>query len=138
MSEGVGTWSPEGAVNVPSIEALRAAAAAWIDEGEALIDRLPDTPMAALCSAMRLPEGAIDDRIAALEDRELDALARFFTLAEARHAAWEAGARSPVVALYAQLRARGVEVAELGRWIRAHTENRFLPRGSLQARLRGG
>jgi hypothetical protein len=71
----------------------------------------------------------------ALSAAELIALVRLFTLAESRLPAWEAGARSPVVPLVKLLRARESYPAELTAWIKANTENRFLPYGSLLERL---
>jgi hypothetical protein len=71
-----------------------------------------------------------------LGDGEIEALIRFFTLAEARLPNWEAGAQSPVIPLAAVLRQRGAWPPALSRWIRAESRNRFLPWGSLADRLR--
>lgn len=60
---------------------------------------------------------------------------RFFTLAEARLPGFEAGAKSPVIPLARVLRERGEYPADLTAWIRAHSDNRFLPHGSLLDRL---
>ena len=73
--------------------------------------------------------------VGTLDAATLEALARFFTLAETRLPGWEAGARSPVIALARELRRRGSMTPELGAWIKAHTDNRFLPYGSLLDRL---
>jgi hypothetical protein len=62
-------------------------------------------------------------------------LIRLFTLAESRLLGWEAGAKSPVVALAALLRQRDAYPKELTTWIKANTNNRFLPYGSLMDRL---
>ncbi len=69
-----------------------------------------------------------------LDNGQVLALIRLFTLGE-RLPGWEAGARSPVVPLAAVLKARGEYPAELTAWIRANSENRFLPYGSLMDRL---
>lgn len=66
---------------------------------------------------------------------EIVAWIRFFTLAEAKLAGFEAGAKSPVVPLARALRRRGEYPADLTGWIKAHTTNRFLPHGSLMDRL---
>ena len=68
---------------------------------------------------------------------EIVAWIRFFTLAEAQLPGFEAGAKSPVVPLARVLRRRGEYPADLTRWIKAHTANRFLPHGSLMDRLGG-
>lgn len=69
-----------------------------------------------------------------LEAGEAIALIRLFTLAE-RLPGWEAGARSPVIPLAAELKRRGEYPPDLTAWIRGHTGNRFLPYGSLLGRL---
>ena len=71
---------------------------------------------------------------APLTAAQLEALIRLFTLAEALPG-WEAGARSPVIVLAAELKKRGEYPAQLTGWIKAHTDNRFLPYGSLMDRL---
>ncbi len=69
-----------------------------------------------------------------LDHLQLIDLVRFFTLAE-RLPGWQAGDRSPVIALMAELRKRDAVPPLLGNWIRRSTDNRFLPWGSLQSRL---
>src|SRR5262245_56007313 len=68
-------------------------------------------------------------------DATLVQLVRFFTLAEMQLAGWEAHARSPVIPIVAELRRRKRYPNELTAWIKAHTNNRFLPYGSLLDRL---
>ena len=77
--------------------------------------------------AWRAAEGLADD--------DLIALVRFYTLAEGRFADWKAGAKSPVIALCRMLRSRGAWPADLTAWIKANSDNRFLPYGSLADRL---
>lgn len=77
--------------------------------------------------AWRAAEGLADD--------DLIALVRFYTLAEGRFAEWKAGAKSPVIALCRMLRSRGAWPADLTAWIKANSDNRFLPYGSLADRL---
>ena len=66
---------------------------------------------------------------------ELVAWIRFFTLAETRLPGFEAGAKSPVIPLARCLRERREYPADLTSWIRAHSDNRYLPHGSLLDRL---
>lgn len=70
-----------------------------------------------------------------MEDKAVVDLIRLFTLAESKLTGWEAGAKSPVVALAALLRQRDAYPKELTTWIKANTSNRFLPYGSLMDRL---
>jgi hypothetical protein len=68
-------------------------------------------------------------------DAQLMQLARLFTLAEMRLSGWEALGRSPVIPIVAELRRRERYPHEMTAWIKAHTNNRFLPYGSLLDRL---
>ncbi len=70
-----------------------------------------------------------------LSDDTLIGLIRIFTLGEMQYASWAAGDKSPVVALVKELKRRGSYPGELTRWIKAHTDNKFLPHGSLLDRL---
>ena len=65
-----------------------------------------------------------------LADTSIIALIHFFTLVEA-HPGWEAGSKSPVVWLCRELKQRGLfPDKELIQWIKANTDNKFLPYGN--------
>ncbi|MEM9621858.1 MAG: hypothetical protein AAF993_09440 [Pseudomonadota bacterium] len=70
-----------------------------------------------------------------LGDTEIEALIRIFTLGEELYSGWLAGDKSPVVPLVRELKSRGTYDATLTRWIKSHTNNKFLPHGSLMDRL---
>lgn len=70
-----------------------------------------------------------------MDDGQLTALIRLYTLAERRFPSWKAGARSPVIPLAQALRRRNAWPEGLTSWIKARTDNRFLPYGSLMDRL---
>ena len=70
-----------------------------------------------------------------LGDADIERLIRLFTLAESRLSGWEAGDASPVIPLVRELKRRGAYPRELHSWIKANTENRFLPYGNLMDRL---
>jgi hypothetical protein len=70
-----------------------------------------------------------------LGDDDVIALIRFFTLAESTLSGWESGDRSPVIPLARELKRRGSYPTELTAWIKANSQNRFLPYGSLMDRL---
>ncbi len=70
-----------------------------------------------------------------LGDDEVVALIRLFTMAESALPGWKAGDASPVIPLAAVLKQRGSYPADLTAWIRAHSDNRFLPYGNLMNRL---
>lgn len=66
-----------------------------------------------------------------LSDQELVLLIKFFTKAE-QLPGWEAGAHSPVIGLGKLLKKRGGGITkDLAIWIKANSDNRFLPHGSL-------
>ena len=75
------------------------------------------------------------ERADALSDEQLVALIRVFTVGERDHSSWLAGDKSAVIALVRALKSRGAFDTELSRWIKAHTDNKFLPHGSLMDRL---
>ena len=67
-----------------------------------------------------------------LSDQELVELMRFFTVAE-NLPGWEAGDKSPVIWLGKILKQNGTGIdRELLTWIKAHSNNQFLPHGSLR------
>ena len=70
-----------------------------------------------------------------LTSDSLVALIRLFTLGEGQCSTWQAGAKSAVVKLVRVLKQRGEMTPELTRWIKANTDNRFLPHGDLMDRL---
>ncbi len=72
---------------------------------------------------------------AALDDEQVIRLVRLYALAEGRFPEWKAGSASPVIALCRLLRRRGAWPAGLTAWIKAHSDNKFLPYGSLADRL---
>ena len=131
-----GTWTP-GAPVLPSLADLKDVAARWRHEGESFIQALEGDLRLRLQGAMQAPANALDASLDALDLQELEALVRLFTVIE-QQPGFEAGSKSPVIALARRLRPQldADAFAELVRWIRAHSDNRFLPHGSLQDRLR--
>lgn len=71
------------------------------------------------------------DQVASLDDDALRRLIYLFTLAEQTVPGWQAGDKSPVIVMVRALKNRGTYSVELTRWIKAHTDNKFLPHGSL-------
>lgn len=66
-----------------------------------------------------------------LGNDELICLIRFFTLAEMQLTGWDGGKYSPVIYLVRILKSRAGFDSELRRWIKSHTDNRFLPNGAV-------
>ncbi len=130
----VDSWDPSApATLTPQDVARLAAAAGQLEDDDFGLSAAEIARLAALARH----DGGVDWRSASasLEDDAIEALIRLFTLAEMRFSSWESGARSPVVPLVAELKARGAYRDELTRWIKANSSNRFLPHGSLLDRL---
>jgi hypothetical protein len=66
-----------------------------------------------------------------LDDEALALLIRFFTLAEKQLPNWDGGQTSPVIYFVRILKERGSFGAELKRWIKSNTDNRYLPNGAV-------
>jgi hypothetical protein len=96
---------------------------------------LAEADSAELAGVSRHPDVDWAARSTSLGDDDAVALIKFFTLAEGTFATWHAGAKSPVIPLVAELKSRGSYPGDLTRWIKANSENRFLPYGSLLDRL---
>ncbi len=75
------------------------------------------------------------DAAEAMAVADIVALIRLFTLGEMMFSSWRAGAKSAVVPLVRVLKRRGEINPELISWIKATTDNRFLPHGDLMDRL---
>ena len=68
--------------------------------------------------------------VRALDSDATISLIRLFTLLEEQVSGWEAGNKSPVISLVKMLKERGDFEADLRKWIKSNTKNRYLPYGS--------
>ncbi len=129
----VGAWDPaEQIVELSeSVLAELLAAADCLDEESF---GLSVAQVSRLAATVRLRPEAWQTA-AALDDQQVIRLVRLYTLAEERFPEWKAGSASPVIALCRLLRRRGAWPADLTAWIKAHSDNKFLPYGSLADRL---
>lgn len=92
---------------------------------------LSDTEQQQYAPIMQLPFEQWQQATETLDNQSLLALIRFFTKAEGLPG-WEAGNKSPVIAITKILKSRGVALEkDLLLWIKSHSNNRFLPNGSL-------
>ena len=125
----VGTWEPAGApptIDAAKLDELLAVASGDLD---ALATTLPPAFVNENKKLMQL-EAAAWTAAEALEDSALEALVRFFTLVEMQVPGWEGGKRNPVIYLVRILKARGTFTPELRKWVKANTDNRYLPNGA--------
>lgn len=129
MAGGADVWEPRSGPKLDRVRLDRLVEmAARVDlediAGSLTVDEISDG--AAL---MKLP--ADDWDVAGeLPDEEVVALIRFFTLAEMQLTGWDGGKDSPVIPLVRILKARGTFDEALRKWIKHHTDNRYLPYGS--------
>ena len=128
----VGVWQPEEVPLTADTLVRLSDACEFIDEPT--LGLSPDE-VTKWAGVMKLPAQSWSPLLAAESDARLVRLAKFFTVAEMRLPGWEAGARSPVIRIVAELRRRNAYPKELTAWIKANTTNRFLPYGSLAERL---
>ncbi len=130
----VGTWNPEEQIaelNETVLGRLLAAARRPPAEGFGL----SAAEVEQLAGAAHANRVNWTPAIEQLASANLVALVRFFTLAEPMFPGWQADAHSPVIAMAKALRERNAWPADLTAWIKQHSNNKFLPYGSLAHRL---
>lgn len=131
----VGVWDPSapasGAIDLALLRSVAEALDEGLDEG---LEEVSGGLLASLgleTSQWLMQCESADWAVAeALDTALLEALIRFFTLVERDISGWEAGSKSPVIALVKIVKAREAFTGDLRRWIKAHTDNRYLPYGS--------
>lgn len=129
-----GSWDPSSGTSTgaqrPDDATLRRFVA--IAQRGAL-DRLDgelDAETRARAGMMTLPESEWREILGDYSESELLDLMRFFTCAEMQLPGWRAGEKSPVIAINRILKSRGCKPGrEMLQWIRANSDNRFLPNG---------
>ena len=115
--------------NAPVAQAISAAHAQ--DHGGQL--RLTADEVAALAPAITHAGWSAAAQNVSTQD--VVALIRLFTWGEGQFSSWQAGAKSAVIKLVRVMKARKEMTPELTAWIKANTDNRFLPHGDLMDRL---
>jgi len=130
----VGTWQPDSnAIALDRSLLVRLAqCAAHLEEPSLGLE--PDE-VVRYAALMRRSREQWRAAAAGADAALLEALIRVLTIAEEKLPNWEGGAHSPVIALAAELRSRGAYPKPLTAWIRAHSQNKFLPWGSIADRL---
>lgn len=128
MSTGV--WEPARPVQIDLGKLRELAGLVKTINLENLTAALPPETIESEKKLMRCQS---KDWIAAdgLDDDELISLIRFFTLAEMQLPGWDGGRLSPVIYLVTILKQRSAFDSELRRWIKANTDNRYLPNGAV-------
>ena len=96
---------------------------------------LTDDEQTLLRPVMLIDVEAWRSFVEAESDETIEAWIKVLTLIERDLNGFEAGARSPVLTLLKVLKSRNTLPGDLFSWIKTHTQNRFLPYGSLADRL---
>lgn len=131
-----GSWDPNATQAqtslIPDTDLLqRYLALSREDKLNDLGNQLDATEQQTHAPLMQLDKTQWLEAGAALNDGDIEHLMRFFTKAE-QLPGWEAGAKSPVIWLGKILKQRGHGISkELAQWIKANSDNRFLPHGAL-------
>ena len=129
----IGEWNPEGSIKETvevDVEFLLNMVRLDSDNDLTDISKLLDASQVSQGAVLMTLEMTSWDCISDWDDHRLEALIRFFTLAEMQLPGWQGGNKSPVIALVRMLKKRDAFPQELRRWIKANTDNRFLPYGS--------
>ncbi|TCS41335.1 hypothetical protein [Reinekea marinisedimentorum] len=123
-----GSWEP-AAPSLPD-KALLLKASKLIEPEQ--FSNEPVAELQPLQGQMQMNRSHWQETLASLETDELKALCRFFTLAEANWSDWFGGERNPVIWICKELKTRGAfPDKDLTSWIKANSENRFLPYGNV-------
>ena len=129
----IGEWNPEGSKQKTvgiDVEFLLNMVQLASDNDLTDISVMLDESQISQGAVLMTLDTASWDCISDWDDRRLVALIRFFTLAEMQLPGWQGGNKSPVIALVKLLKKRNAFPQELSRWIKANTDNRYLPYGS--------
>jgi|TARA_R110001583_G_scaffold39368_5_gene126118 hypothetical protein len=131
----IGSWTPEKEKDTLSIDTqwLRQCIALSRDEKlESLPAPFTEQEQQNYSAFMRFSPEQWQTAVADFENDELIDLIRFFTRAEKLISGWDAGKESPAIWINKALRKRGEKLSrDMLLWIRANTDNRFIPNGGL-------
>ena len=132
----LGSWDPNAEQARSTLSLNRELLARYIQLSESqqldnLATELSAEEQQVHAALMQLDKAQWMEQAATFSDEEIEHLMRFFTKAE-QLPGWEAGPNSPVIWLGRVLKQRGTGISkELVLWIKANSDNRFLPHGPL-------
>lgn len=134
----LGTWNPaDGTEQLnyqpdPRVITACASFAATDNWAANLVDWINATLPPDANQMMKAGQAAWQPCLPDMDRNSLLALVRFFTLVEQRLPQWHGGDTSPVIWITRHLRQRGEPLdRDTLLWIKANTDNRFLPNGPL-------
>ena len=131
----IGSWTPEKEKDTLNIDK------SWLQQCIALsrneqLELLPapfsEQEQQKYSAFMRFSAEQWQAAVADVNNDDLVDLIRFFTRAEKLISGWDAGKESPAIWINKVLRKRGEKLSrDMLLWIRANTDNRFIPNGGL-------
>ncbi|MCY3884599.1 MAG: hypothetical protein OXG24_06725 [Gammaproteobacteria bacterium] len=125
-------WDPSAASLTEEHRRILTEAARQLDAGNLCL-KLAD--QAKLKSVLFLGFSSWEKFVRADDSKTVVAWIKVLTSCEEKYSGFECGSKSPVISLARVLRKRGTYPSELSNWIKEHSNNRFLPHGSLMDRL---
>ncbi|AMO67931.1 hypothetical protein DOK_02871 [gamma proteobacterium BDW918] len=131
----IGSWTPEKEKVTLSIDTQwlqQCIALSRSDKLELLPAPFSEEEQQKYAVFMRVAPEQWQAAVANFSNDELVDLIRFFTRAEKLISGWDAGKESPAIWINKALRKRGEKLSrDMLLWIRANTDNRFIPNGGL-------
>jgi hypothetical protein len=131
----IGSWTPEKEKDTLSIDTQwlqKCIALSRSDKLELLPAPFSEQEQQKYAVFMRVAPEQWQAAVADFSNDELVDLIRFFTRAEKLISGWDAGKESPAIWINKALRKRGEKLSrDMLLWIRANTDNRFIPNGGL-------
>ena len=130
-----GSWDPQRGTAAPRAEVDSRWLRRFIDGAESdRLDQLPaligEAERRTLAPWMQADHADWVRAAQSFSEDELIALIRFLTVAEMQIPGWRCDEKSPAIAIASVLKQRGRRLDhELLRWIRAHSDNRYIPYG---------
>ena len=133
----VGAWNPnqsEDTTNhtIDNQDLLAFISLSEQDQLDALGEHLDDATLTTKAPLMKQGKDQWFAAAESLTEEQIVHLVRFFTLAEMQLSGWQAGSESPVIWLAKVLRQRKAPLdKDMLLWIRANSDNLFIPNGAL-------
>lgn len=131
----IGSWTPEKEKVTLSIDTQwlqQCIVLSRSDKLELLPAPFSEEEQQKYAVFMRVAPEQWQAAVANFSNDELVDLIRFFTRAEKLISGWDAGKESPAIWINKALRKRGEKLSrDMLLWIRANTDNRFIPNGGL-------
>jgi hypothetical protein len=126
----IGVWEPGSPSNL-TLEQIKVVLFAVKDMNmNELSSTLEESFVQSHSHMMKLDKSSWENA-AELDSKEIETLIRFFTLAEMQLPDWNGGDKNPVIYMARILKSRGEFSVELKKWVKANSDNRYLPNGSV-------